>query len=113
MLEQCYLIEEHFPPGGGGAPINHGDRAAGDRAVAPLPEPEPPKPKPAAVTQNAQLADIRAKISNVQRILDQPPAEGESSRLMMMKEESKEADNPIVDSSHGKLISSLPPINVK
>ena len=107
VLEQRDLVDLHFPPGGGGG----GGAGAGPQAVAPLPAPEPPKPKPATATQNAQLADIRAKISNVQNLLDQPAAaeapaqdgDRESARLMI-KEESKEAGNPM-DASQGKLIS--------
>ena len=67
-LEQADLIDEHFPPGGGGgqaAPLR-----PAPLPPAPLPPAEPPKPKPAVVTKNAQLADLRNKIGNAQNILD-------------------------------------------
>ena len=84
VLEQRDLADEHFPEDGG----RRGRNAVRVPAAAPLPPQEPPtlpappappappkpKPMPEAVEKNAQLAELKSKIGNAQKIMDEQPA---------------------------------------
>ena len=81
VLEQRDLADEHFPEAGG----RRGRNAVRVPAAAPLPPQEPPtlpappappkpKPMPEAVEKNAQLAELKSKIGNAQKIMDEQPA---------------------------------------